>query len=145
MTTVNGAQLLVPFFAMLLLTGLVWVYMYIRRLAWFAQNREAGVQIRTPEQLNSIIPEPINRSSNNLKNLFEMPVLFYVLCLYLLLFDQVDTLHVQCAYGFFVLRALHSAVHCTVNHVLSRFALYLLASVCLWVMVLRAAWRVLGG
>lgn len=144
LTTLTGAQILIPFFGMMLLTLVVWVYMYVRRLSWFFANPELGAEIRSPEQLNTVIPEPINRSSNNLKNLFELPVLFYVLCLYLLLLQQVDTLHIYCAYGFLVLRALHSIVHCTANIVLLRFGLYLLASLCLWMMVLRAALRVFG-
>ena len=144
LSTLTGAQILVPFFGMMLLTLVVWVYMYVRRLAWFFANPELGADIRSPEQLNAVIPEPINRSSNNLKNLFELPVLFYVLCLYLLLLQQVDSLHIYCAYGFLVLRALHSIVHCTANIVLLRFALYLLASLCLWLMVTRAALGVIA-
>jgi hypothetical protein len=38
-----------------------------------------------------------------------------------------------------VFRVLHSAVHCTINIVLLRFALYAASSVALWFMVLRAA------
>lgn len=144
LTTLTGGQILVPFFGMMLLTLIVWVYMYVKRLRWFFANPEEGAQIRSPEQLNAVIPEPINRSSNNLKNLFELPVLFYVLCLYLLLLQQVDTLHIYCAYGFLVLRALHSIVHCTFNLVLLRFGLYALASLCLWAMVVRGALRVFG-
>ncbi|MGI9326137.1 MAG: MAPEG family protein [Pseudomonadales bacterium] len=144
LTTLTGGQILVPFFGMMLLTLVVWIYMYTKRLTWFIQNPEAGAEIRTPEQLNSIIPESINRPSNNLKNLFELPVLFYLLCLYLLLLQQVDEVHIFCAYGFLVMRALHSIVHCTINHVLIRFSLYLLASACLWTMVVRAALHVFG-
>lgn len=39
----------------------------------------------------------------------------------------------------FVFRVLHSAIHCTFNHVMARFTVYFVASVALWFMLLRAA------
>lgn len=128
-----------PLVGMLLLTLLVWIYMYARRLTWAAANPAEAQLITTPEKLAQYIPEPINWASNNLKNLFELPVLFYVICLYLMASNTADSIHVGCAWGFFVLRAVHSAVQCTVNILMLRFAIYVLASVCLWVMVVRVA------
>jgi hypothetical protein len=40
---------------------------------------------------------------------------------------------------FAAFRALHSAVHCTFNRIMVRFYLYLIASLALWFMLLRAA------
>ncbi len=36
-------------------------------------------------------------------------------------------------------RYLHSAIHCTYNHVMHRFAAYAVASLFLWIMVVRLA------
>ena len=41
-------------------------------------------------------------------------------------------------------RALHSAVHCTVNIVMVRFYLYLLSTLAVWFMLIRAAFAPLG-
>ena len=128
-----------PFVGMMLLTLLVWIYMYVRRLSWAAANPAQAQLITTPEKLAELVPEPINWASNNLKNLFELPVLFYAVCLYLMAANATDPIHVWCAWGFFVLRAAHSAVQCTVNILLLRFAIYFFASLCLWVMVVRVA------
>ncbi len=140
----EATRLFVPFLGMMLLTLVVWLYMYVRRLAWLAANGPENEQIDTPEKLNALLPDLVNRPSNNLKNLFELPVLFYALCLYLALAEQVDGVHVACAWGFFVLRAVHSAIHCTINLVPLRFAAYLLAALFLWTMVVRAALDQLG-
>ncbi len=52
---------------------------------------------------------------------------------------QVDAGYVTAAWIFVVFRVLHSAVHCTFNHVMLRFYLYLIATLAVWFMVLRAA------
>jgi hypothetical protein len=42
------------------------------------------------------------------------------------------------------LRAIHSAIQCTINLVLPRFLAYALASLALWTMVIRSAWRLIS-
>jgi hypothetical protein len=81
----------------------------------------------------------IGLTLDNLKNLFEIPVLFYVLVLYLYATDQVDRIDVVTAWIFVVFRVLHSAVHCTFNLVILRFWLYAISTVAVWVVALRAA------
>lgn len=128
-----------PFFAMLLLTLAVWVYMYILRLGFILGRRVDPQDLATPEQLAERLPLSTLNPSNNFKNLFELPVLFYGLCLYLFVTQQVDAVYTNAAWVFAVFRVLHSAVHCTVNRVTLRFAFYLIAALVLWGMVVRAA------
>jgi len=84
-------------------------------------------------------PPAVSNPSDNLKNLFEMPVLFYALVLYLFVTKQVDSVYVLAAWVFAVFRILHSAVHCTINIVMLRFYLYLLSSLAVWFIAARAA------
>jgi hypothetical protein len=83
-------------------------------------------------------------ASDNLKNLFEVPVIFYALALYLFVTKQVDELYVGAAWIFVVFRVLHSALHCTFNLVILRFYLYLCASLAVWFMAARAAMAYFG-
>lgn len=124
---------------MLLLTFVVWVYMFVRRMLYLSAQNIDAEELISPERVAAIIPEDVNSPANNLKNLVELPVLFYAICLYLYATQQVDSTYLYAAYVFFVFRALHSVVHCTFNKVMVRFALYLISSVALWVMVVRAA------
>jgi hypothetical protein len=133
------SDILPPLFAMMLLTLLVWVYMYARRLAYLGAQRIDAQALTTPEKLNALLPESVNNASNNLKNLFELPVLFYAVCLYLYASHGVGALDVYCAWAFVALRTLHSVVHCSVNTVLLRFGTHFLAATVLWTMVVRAA------
>ena len=126
-----------PLFAMLALTLVVWVYMYARRIP-FIRGHDFGDRPITPEELARVSPPAVANPSDNLKNLFEMPVLFYALCFYLFAVGTVDPLYLAAAWLFVAFRVLHSAVHCTANIILWRFGLYLVSSCALWFMVVRA-------
>src|SRR5215208_72450 len=133
------------FFATMLLTLLVWVYMYIRRIRFIRKNNISPKDLAVPGALARLSPAAVSNPSDNLKNLFEIPVLFYALALYLFVAGQVDTTYVDAAWVFVVFRALHSAVHCTFNLVMLRFYLYLIAMLAVWFMVARAALAYFGG
>ena len=133
-----------PFFATMFLTMIVWIYMYARRIPFILGSRMTPGELATPGRLAQISPPEVSNPSDNLKNLFEIPVLFYALALYLFVTQQVDTLYVGAAWIFVVFRVLHSAVHCTVNVVMVRFYLYLISTVAVWFMLIRAALTPLG-
>ena len=135
----NHALILQPMIATMLLTMAVWAYLFARRLPAM-QNRGLPAQsYTTPDKTLELLPEPVSYPANNLKNLFELPVIFYALCLTLFTTQSVDAAYLAAAWGFFVFRLLHSAIHCTVNRVMPRFLCYLASSLLLWVMLLRAA------
>jgi hypothetical protein len=127
-----------PFFAMILLTFIVWVYMYVRRIRFITRRQ------LTPEELQPIVfaqlsPPSVSNPSDNLKNLFEIPLIFYGLILYLFVTKQVDAVYVTAAWGFVLFRTMHSSVHCTINIVMLRFYLYLVSTTAIWFMATRAA------
>ena len=124
---------------MLVLTLVVWLHMYTLRLRYVFSHGIAAQRLSTPEKGVELLPESVNRPSNNLKNLFELPVVFYALCLYLYVTGNVDATYVASAWLFLGLRVVHSAIHCTVNVVMLRFTVYMLGALVLWFMVLRAA------
>jgi hypothetical protein len=126
-----------PFLATMLLTLVVWVYMYGRRLPFIFASGLDPKQM-TPLALARLSPPQVSNPSDNLKNLFELPTVFYAVVLYIFATNQVDTAYVGAAWGFFLFRALHSAVHCTFNFIPIRFALYVISAGALWFMVLRA-------
>ena len=136
----NQSALFGPFFAMMILTLIVWLYMYARRIT-FLNGQDIEPNALTPARLAEISPPAVANPSDNLKNLFELPVIFYALVLFLELRGEADGSHVAAAWTFVFFRVLHSAVHCTINIVMLRFALYAVSSLALWFMVLRAAFH----
>jgi hypothetical protein len=129
-----------PFFATLLLTMFVWVYMYGRRLP-FIFSRGLDPKQMTPTELARLSPPEVSTPSDNLKNLFEVPTVFYALVLYLYVTHNVDAVYVNAAWAFFLFRGFHSLVHCTFNFIPLRFALYMISTGALWFMVVRAVVR----
>lgn len=128
-----------PFFATVFLTLTVWVYMYIRRIGFITSQNLSQKELSTPGTLAQISPPNVSNPSDNLKNLFEIPVIFYALVLYLFITKQVDAVYVNAAWVFVVFRALHSAVHCTFNLIILRFYLYLFSTLAVWFIAIRAA------
>lgn len=128
-----------PFLATIFLTFAVWVYMFAVRIPFINNGNFAPNQLAIPGELARVSPPHVSNPSDNLKNLFEIPVLFYAVCLYLFVTGRVDTVHVACGWIFASFRALHSIVHCTFNHVLLRFWLYFVSTVAFWIMAFRAA------
>jgi hypothetical protein len=128
-----------PVFATIGLTFVVWVYMYARRIPFILGSGLTPEQLATPGKLAEISPAAVSNPSDNFKNLFEMPVVFYALAIVLFVTSQVDATYVWAGWIFFAFRVLHSAMHCTINVVIVRFYLYLISTLAVWFIAARAA------
>ena len=133
----------IPLFGMLFLTLIVWITMYIKRISWVMKNRIRPHTLSTPEKLNAQLPEEVNNASNNLKNLFELPIIFYVISLLAIINNASDSVLVISAYAFWLTRCIHSYIHCTRNIVKLRFFTYVISSLFLWFMVCYYAMQVI--
>lgn len=130
--------ILQPMLGVMVLTAIVWFVLYAKRIP---AMKKAGVPVQTytmPDKTSELLPDAVNYPANNFKNLFELPVLFYGLCLYLYVTASVDMAYLIAAWIFFAFRVAHSIVHCTVNIVMLRFYLYAAAALALWFMLARA-------
>jgi hypothetical protein len=112
----------VPAIAMAALTAIVWVRMYSDRIAELRARKIHPQQIATArlaaEKLEKV------QSADHFRNLFEVPVLFYVLCAFLAITKLTTLLLLAFAWGYVVLRAYHSYIHLTHNTVMRRFQAY---------------------
>jgi len=139
----NQSAVFGPFFAMILLTMVVWIYMYSRRIPFILKSNLGPEQL-TASELARLSPPRVSNPSDNLKNLFEIPTIFYGMTLYLYAAQQADTMYLAGLWTFVAFRVFHSAVHCTVNIVALRFWLYFASTLALWFIAIRAALRFLG-
>jgi hypothetical protein len=135
---VNQTQIFVPMFSLIFLTLVVWVYMYARRIPFILRDRLRPEQL-TALELARVSPPAVLNPSDNLKNLFEVPTIFYALSLYLYVTHQVDATYLAAAWVFVAFRALHSLVHCTVNYIPLRFWLYAISTSSMWFIAIRGA------
>jgi hypothetical protein len=130
--------ILIPLLVQVLLTFSVWVYLYAGRIPEIRRKAIDPQRLQDRAAAHALLPDSAN-ASNNLKNLFEMPVLFYAAVLLSLVLMIQDPALVRLAWGFVLLRIVHSTIHCTYNNVTHRFIAYALSSAFLLLLWLRLA------
>jgi len=130
--------ILIPLLVQVLLTFGVWVYLFAWRIPEIQRKGIDPQRLKDRAAAHELLPDSAN-ASNNLKNLFELPVLFYAAILLSLVLMIQDMLLVQLAWGFVVLRILHSVIHCSYNNVNHRFVAYALSCLFLLFMWIRLA------
>ena len=85
------------------------------------------------------VPPQLTLPNRNLMNLLELPVLFYVVCLAYYVTGTADTLALNLAWAYVVLRAVHSMIHLTYNNVFHRLRAFAASNVVLVVLWIRWA------
>lgn len=112
-----------PLFMMALLTFLVSPLLLKTR---FRSVRNGMVQIEYYEVFQGgTPPDDVLQTTRHWSNLYEAPVLFYVVCLLILAVGIQSPVLGALAWVYVVLRILHSFVHLTYNRVLHRMLLFL--------------------
>jgi hypothetical protein len=123
--------ILLPCLALAALTFAVLVRTAVVRIGELRRRRIHPQKIASAKALAELED---TRAADNFRNLFEMPVLFYVLCLLLAITRLVTPFLLACAWGYVFLRAVHTFIQLTHNTVVRRFQAFLASSVVLFVM-----------
>lgn len=116
------ATMLAPVFALAAWTFLV--------LTWLGASRILAAQCRqiVPADFklgeSAQVPEHVCIANRNYMNLLELPVLFYVVCLLIVVTGIASPTLLALAWAYVGLRVLHSLVHLSYNHVLHRLAVF---------------------
>lgn len=118
-----------PCAAMVGLTAAVWVKLYADRLGEMRARRIAPQALATA-RATAQLERP--QAAENFRNLFEVPVLFYILCIALALNDASTPGFVAASWTYVGLRALHSLIHVTYNRVTHRFLVYVASTLLLF-------------
>lgn len=128
-----------PALAMVALTLAVWFRMYFMRIGQMKRERIHPQKVATSAQSSALLTD--SRAADNFRNLFELPVLFYLALMVAAVAGLVDTVTLVLAWLFVALRVLHSVIHCSYNKVIHRFYAYLAGGLVLWVLW---GWLALG-
>jgi len=134
--------ILIPLLVQVLLTFGVWVYLFAWRIPEIQRKGIDPQRLKDRAAAHELLPDSA-KASNNLKNLFELPVLFYAAILLSLVLMIQDMLLVVIAWGFVASRVVHSIIHCSYNDVNHRFAAYALSCLLLLIMWVRLALYIL--
>ncbi len=119
-----------PCAAMVGLTALVWVKLYADRLGEMRARRIDPQALASARAAAGELE--ITAAADNFRNLFEVPVLFYLLCIALVLTGSSTPGFVAAAWTYVGLRAVHSLIHVTYNRVVHRFLVYVASTLLLF-------------
>ena len=134
----EAIQIFWPVLAQVILTIGMFIVLGKRK----AQAVKAGLVNRQEAALDSRAwPAEVVKVSNNIANQFEVPMLFYVLCLVLHNLQAVGTATVVLAWLFVVSRYAHAYVHIYSNYVPARMRLFMVGCVMLLAMLVLSAWN----
>lgn len=126
-----------PALAMVALTFSVLAVMFRRRVAQLKRDRIHPQKVATSTQASLLYTDVA--PADNFRNLFEMPVLFYLALGVAAITDQVTMPVLVLAWSYVAARTLHSVIQCSYNKVIHRFRAFALSA-----FVLVALWAVLG-
>jgi hypothetical protein len=133
--------ILYPLLAMFLLTCLVAATMLSRRIAFYKANRIHPQKTATSSQMAATITD--SRAADNFRNLFELPVMFYVAIIVAYAIGLYSTLFLAIAWGYVAARYAHSYIQCTRNVVMNRFYAFVTSCTLLCILWLMLAYQLL--
>jgi hypothetical protein len=90
-------------------------------------------------------PESVVKINNNIRNQFEMPVLFYLLVIVLWLLGAAGALAQLVAWLFFFSRLVHAYIHIGSNYVPHRRKAFMFGALMLMIMSVLALWALAVG
>lgn len=132
MSRVDPLWILWPVLAQVALTVVVWVALYKARLGEMRARRIDPQAVSTSRLAAGVLDNVA--AADNLRNLFEIPVLFFALAPLLLVTNQVTAVELWLGWTFVALRTCHSAIHIGYNRVVHRFAAYVASTFCVFAM-----------
>jgi hypothetical protein len=136
------SPILAPVIALVLWTFVMGVWLYATRIPALTKHRIVYDPQRPAEEFHAQLPAEVRWKADNYNNLFEQPTLFYAVALTLAFLGAGSGLNAGLAWTYVALRIVHSLVQALINKVIIRFALYVVASLVLLLMTIRAAWIV---
>ena len=118
----NQLTLLTPVFILILWTFSVFLVLAFGRVRHTKNPQDAA----HPKDLKGSLPDWVERAGDNYNHLFEQPVAFYALTICTAIIDNFDSLMIELAWAFVILRVIHSIVQLTFNLVLLRFIIFVI-------------------
>jgi hypothetical protein len=133
----NNTVFFWPAFALVLLTFSVMIRMLLSRISQMKILKVHPQATATSSQMAAKIPD--SRASDNFRNLFETPVLFYAAMMFAYATQTSSQLLLALAWFYVALRVAHSIIQCGYNKVMHRFYVFFTS---IWVLL--ACWIVLA-
>jgi len=127
----DNLALLPPIFVLVALTAVVLVLAAVVRNVSIIRGQAS---MRYYETYGDDAPaEWIERPAKTFNNLFQVPLLFYVVCLLMMVSEEIDSIQVTLAWLFVGTRIAHAFIYIVFNRVPYRFAAFIAGFITLMV------------
>ncbi|WP_380874754.1 membrane protein [Sphingomonas sp. DBB INV C78] len=131
--------MLAPVVALILWSMVMWAWLYATRLPAMMRLKIVYDPLRPKAEFLDRIPPRVTWKADNYNHLMEQPTLFYAVAITLAIVAPTDVTNIALAWGYVGLRVVHSLVQALVNHIPARFMLFMLGSILLLALAIRAA------
>ncbi len=128
--------MIAPVVALIAWSLIMLIWLYATRIPTMAKAKLKPGDA-TKAQMEAL---PVANVANNYNHLMEQPTLFYAVCFALQFLGQgEEPINIGLAWAYVALRVVHSLVQATVNVIIVRFFIFVLASLALIALTLHAA------
>jgi hypothetical protein len=136
----SDARIFIPFLIQVLLTVALFIALAIAK----ARAEKAGLVDEKRRALHADAwPEGVIKINNNIRNQFEVPVLFYAVTIALYLLNAAGVTALILAWAFVLSRIAHAYVHTGINVVRIRRRIFMFGCLMVLAMTAMAMWAAL--
>jgi hypothetical protein len=132
------SPILAPVVALVAWSLVMWTWMYATRLPAMRQTKMKPDPMAPRGAQMSELPANVRWKADNYNHLMEQPTIFYALALALALLSPSDEFSALLAWTYVGLRVVHSLVQALINRIELRFVIFVLSTLALFVMTIRA-------
>ena len=133
------SPILQPVVALVLWSLVMEVWLYATRIPAIRAAKLPMDPTLTAAELNARIPPHVRWKADNYNHLMEQPTIFYAVALAAAVAGVGSGLNAWLAWGYVGLRVAHSLVQAIANPIMVRFSIFMLASIVLAALAVRAA------
>jgi hypothetical protein len=133
------SPILAPVIALVLWSFVMWAWLYATRIPAITRLKIQFDPRRPHAEFDEAIPPEVRWKADNYNHLMEQPTIFYATALALAVAGQGAGLNDWLAWGYVGLRVIHSLVQSTSNVIILRFSIFMVSSVVLLILAVRAA------
>jgi hypothetical protein len=130
-------RLVAPMEVLVGLTAFIWLLMVVVRNGTILRGITKASYYR--DYQSDAPPEWVERPARTFNNLMQVPALFYVICLLMMVTGRLDEAQITLAWVFVVMRFVHAFIYIAWNYVPYRFAAWIAGCITLGVIWARFA------
>lgn len=134
-----SGPILQPVVVLVLWSMVMWAWLYATRIPAMQRAKVALDPSLTTAELSARLPPQVRWKADNYNHLMEQPTLFYATALTLAVMGHGDGLNLLLAWSYVGLRVVHSLVQATINVIMLRWAIFMIASLVLVALAVSAA------